>query len=290
MLVRLLVSGLVVGMVYGLIGLGYSTVYKASGLMNFVQGDMLTLGAFLGYTYYAVLGLPYIPALICTIITVFLFGIVLEKTVIRKILNKNIAAVYVVLATIALSYVVQNGSRMIWGAYMLTMPSAFETSKITLFGIKFQTEMIVTIGVSLVVMLALHLFMSKSKFGTAMRAAAIDPMAAKACGINVSLTTGVTWGIAASVAALGGMLVSPIYGVYLALGTKLGDKAFAGAVLGGYGNMYGAMVGGVLLGLAETFISGFIASQFKNLIVYVLLLVLLFVKPTGIFNERAIQD
>jgi len=290
MFIRLLFSGLVMGCVYGLIGLGNSTIYKASGLMNFVQGDMLTLGAFLGYTYYVILGIPYFLALLMSIVSAFCIGIFLEKAVIRTILNKNVTAVYVVLATIALSYIIQNGSRMIWGTILLTVPSPFEISKIKIFDVKIQTEMLVCIGVSLIIMLAMHLFMTKSKFGTAMRAAAMDPMAARSCGIDVSLTTGVTWGLAAGIASTAGMLLGPIYGVYVTLGATLGNKAFAGAVLGGYGNMYGAIVGGILVGVAETMVSGFISSQYKNLIVYVLLLFMLFVKPTGIFNERAIQE
>ena len=130
----------------------------------------------------------------------------------------------------------------------------------------------------MVSMVVLHLFMNKTKLGTAMRASSMDSMAAESCGINVSLTTGITWGVSAMLAAMAGILIGPMYGVYSFLGANLGNKGFAGAIAGGYGNMYGAIVG------------GYVSSAYKNLIAYVALLLFLCIKPTGLFNERAIQD
>jgi branched-chain amino acid transport system permease protein len=139
-------------------------------------------------------------------------------------------------------------------------------------------------------MLALHFFMTKTRFGMAMRGSAMDSLAAESLGINTSLSIGITWGLSAGIASIAGMLLGPMYGVYTTLGATIGRKGFAGAVMGGYGNMYGAMVGGLLLGLAETFVAGYWSGTYKNLIAYTLLILFLFVKPTGIFNERAIQD
>ena len=288
--IQLAISGLVIGSVYGLIALGYSLIYKASGLMNFCQGDMLSLGAFLGYTFYGVLRLPFIVSLVFTIVIVFMFGILLEKIVIRKLLNKNLMAIYIVLATIAVSYIIQNGSMFVWGNRPLTFPAIFSIVTIKVFGIGIQTEPLACIIVGIIIMGGLHLFMTRTKFGTAMRAAAMDPKAAKACGIDVSLSTGVTWGLAAGVAAIGGMFIGPIYGVFALLGVNIGRKSFTSAVVGGYGNMYGAIVGGVSLGLVETLVAGYISSAYKDLIAYILLLVFLFIKPTGIFNEKAITE
>ena len=114
MLLQVLVSGFVIGCVYGLIALGYSLIYKASGLMNFAQGDVLTLGAFLGYTFYTMFGLPYYVALALTVIVAFIFGLFMEKFVIRKLLSKHVLAIYIVLATIAVSYILQNTIQAIW--------------------------------------------------------------------------------------------------------------------------------------------------------------------------------
>ncbi len=138
-------------------------------------------------------------------------------------------------------------------------------------------------------MVVLQLFMNHTKFGTAMRAAALDAKAAKACGINPSLATGVTWGIAAGLAATAGILLGPIYGVFIMLGSTIGRKGFAAAIMGGYGNVIGAIVGGILLGLIETLSATYWSSTYKDMIAYGLLLLFLYVRPTGIFNEKALN-
>lgn len=287
---QLLISSLVIGSVYGLIALGYSLIYKASGLLTFVQGDLLTLGAFLGVTFFAVLKLPFFLSLILTVGCGFLVGMAIEKFVIRRLLDRKVMIIYVVLSTIALSYIIQNGSMLVFGTKTKYFPTIFSIPCIKLGDISIQMESLVCILVSLCCMLILHLFMSKTKLGTAMRAASMDRIAAEARGINVSLTTGLTWGLAAGFAALGGMLIGPVFGVYSTLGATIGKKASASAVAGGYGNMYGAIVGGLLLGIVETLAAGYISSEYKDMISYIILLLFLLLRPTGIFNERALQD
>ena len=284
MLIQVLISGLVIGCVYGLIALGYSLIYKASGLMSFAQGDMLTLGAFLGYMFYGQLKLPFVVSLVCVMLCMFGLGQLLERGIIRVLLKNNVLPVYIVLATIAISYIIQNAAMMIWGTQTLTFPPIFGSSLVELFGVKVQPEAIFCIIMSVICMLFLHVFMKYTRFGTAMRAAAMDPTAARACGINTSFSTGVTWGLSAGVAAVGGMLLGPM------LGAIIGRKGFSSAVIGGFGNMYGAMLGGILLGLIETGTSAYVSSAYKDMISYSILLIFLFVKPTGIFNEQAITE
>lgn len=291
MLLQLIVAGLCLGSVYGLIALGYSLIYKASGLMNFAQGDLLTFGAFIGITFYKVLNIPFFFSFLLTVTLMFFVGIMLEKGIIRQLRNNNSPVIFIVLVTIAISYIIRNGSQFVWGTRTLYFPPILpQLTHIELFGVSFASELIIGVIMSALSMFGLHVFMTKTRYGTAMRSAALDPLAAKACGINVSLTTGVTWGIASGIAALGGMLIGPIYGVYTTLGAAIGRKGFASAVSGGYGNMYGAMVGGLFIGVGETLISGFVSSKYKDMFTYGLLLIFLFVKPTGIFNERTIQE
>lgn len=290
MLMQILVSGLVIGCVYGLIALGYSLIYKASGMMNFVQGDLLTLGAFMGYTMYGVLKIPFVLSFFLVFLIMFGVGLCIERGVISRLVDKKVLPIYTVLATIAISYIVQNGSMIVWGTKMLTFPRIFGVQSLTIMGVSVQTESVFCIGISFVCMIILHLFMKYTKFGTSMRAAAMDPMAARSCGINVSMSTGFTWGIAAAMASVAGMLIGPVYGVFTTLGASIGRKGFASAVIGGYGNMYGAIVGGIILGMVETFTSAYVSSAYKDLIAYIMLILFLFVKPTGIFNERAITE
>lgn len=290
MLLKLVISGLILGSIYGLIVLGYSLIYKASGLMSFVQGDILTLGAYIGLTFYGILKLPFLVSFLLTVVCAFILGFSLEKGVIRKLLNKNVTPVYVVLATIAISYIIQNGVQIGWGTTAQYFPSIFKVQSVKIFTATIQPEALMCLGIAVLCMALLHLLMTKTKLGTAMRASALDGLAARSCGINVSLTTGITWALSAGLASIAGMLIGPMYGVTSMLGATIGRKGFSGAVIGGYGNMYGAIIGGFILGLVETLVAGYISSIYKNLIAYILLLAFLFLKPTGIFNERALQD
>ncbi|MDL2324741.1 branched-chain amino acid ABC transporter permease [Ruminococcaceae bacterium OttesenSCG-928-A16] len=290
MFMQVFVSGLVIGCVYGLIALGYSLIYKASGMMSFVQGDLLTVGAFLGYTFYGLWKIPVAISFVMVFILMVLLGFGIERGIINRLVKKKTLPIYIVLATIAVSYILQNGAMYIWGSNMLTFPRLFSANSIKIFGVGVQPEALFCIVVSLIAMVILHIFMKYTKYGTAMRAASMDPMAARSCGINVSVSTGLTWGIAAAMASLAGMLIGPVYGVFTTLGATIGRKGFSSAVMGGYGNMYGAIVGGIILGLMETFTSGYISSAYKDLFAYIILLLFLFVKPTGIFNERAIME
>jgi len=290
MFTQLLISGLVIGSIYGLIAVGYSMLYKASGMLSFAQGDLLTVGAFVGWTLFGSLNLPYAIAFVLVAIIMFFVGIVIERVVIRRLVDKKTLGIYIVLATIALSFILQNSSMLIWGTHMHSYPPVFPVHAVRIFGVNVQTSALLVLAVSAIAMVALHFFMNKTKFGTAMRAATMDPLAARSCGVNVSLTTGMTWGIAASLAGIAGIIIGPMFGVFVMLGANIGGKGFSGAVMGGYGNMYGAILGGILLGLMETFVSGYISSAYRDMIAFGVLLLFLFIKPTGIFNESAIMD
>ena len=289
MFAQLLVSGLVLGCMYGLLGIGTSLIFKASGVMNQAQGDMLTLGAYLGYTFYGILKLPFVVSLLLTLILMIGFGYLLQIAVVSKII-KRVGTVSVMLATSAISYIIQNSARFTWGAVTLSFPSILKKSTVKIFGAVYQTEKLLCVGVSFLLMIVLHLFLSKTKFGISLRAAATDPSAAQTFGIDVSLSNAVTWGLSAGVGAIAGILVGPLYGVYTSLGANLNGKGFSGAVMGGMGNIYGSIVGGIILGMLETFISGYVSSKYKDLIAYAVLLVFLFVRPRGLFNSDAVDE
>jgi len=292
---HLLISGLVIGCIYGLIAVGFSMLYKASGMLSFAQGDLLTVGAFIGWTLFAgtIFGwmpnLPYPVAFILVAVIMFFLGVFIERVIIRRLIQKKTQMIYVVLATIAISFILQNGSMLIWGTHMHSYPQIFPVEAVRIFGVQVRTPALLVVGVSAVAMVGLHIFMNKTKFGTAMRAATMDPLAARSCGVNVSFTTGITWGVASALAGIAGIILGPMFGVFVILGASIGFKGFAGAVIGGYGNMYGAIVGGILFGLLETFIS-YWASAYRDVIAFSILLIFLFVRPTGLFNESAIHD
>ena len=138
-------------------------------------------------------------------------------------------------------------------------------------------------------MFGLYFFLNKTKFGTAMRASALNQKAASALGINVSLTKGITWGMSAGLAGLLGAALGPYYGVYTTLGALIGQKAFAGAVAGGYGNMYGAIIGGMFFGILETFTTAYVTTTYKDCLSFAVLILLLIVMPTGLFKEQVLE-
>lgn len=290
MFIQLLVAALLSGSIYGLIALGYSLIYRASGIMNLSQGDMMCLGGFLGYTFYSMLGLPIHISILCTLVCTFFIGCVMERIVIRPIFKRNSSTSSLILATVAVSYIIQSIELIIWGGAPLHMRSFLKTQTIMFMGVTYQTEALLCIGVALICMLSLHIFMKKSSFGIAMRAAAMDHAAARSCGINVESTTRITWAISVSVAGLAGVLIGPLYGVTTTLGTSMSTKGFASAVVGGYGDMYGAILGGGVLAFLETFAAGYLSSSLKQMVAYIVVLVMLFVKPRGLLNVEAVKD
>ena len=290
MFVQLLIAALLSGSIYGLIALGYSLIYRASGIMNLAQGDLMCLGGFLGYTFYSIMGLPVIVAIVLTVSCSFIIGCILERFAIRPIFNRSAATSSIILATVAVSYIIQSLEIIFWGGAPRAIPSFLQVSTITIMGIIYQTESLLCIGVALTSMLGIHIFMKKSSFGIAMRAAAMDPVAAKSCGISVNNTTRITWAIASMVAGLAGIMVGPLYGVTTTLGAAMSAKGFASAVVGGYGDMYGAMIGGGVLAALEAFSAGYISSALKQLIAYMAVLLILFVRPRGIMNAESVKD
>lgn len=291
MIISVLIGGLVLGCTYGMLALGYSLIYQASGYMNFTQPDLLMVGAFLGLTFFDMWGLPFVIALAISMIIMFSIGMLMEKSFIRTLVKKQANNIYIVLATIALSTILQNAAMLLWDSRQHAFPPIFgDLPAIRIGGAAVRPESILAIVVAVAAMIALHLFLNKTKFGTAMRASAQNKMAANVMGINVWKTISITYGIAAAMACLGGVIVAPSLGVSMNLGSQLGMKSFASAVVGGYGNMYGAIVGALLIGLVETFSAAYIGSVYKDFIVFSLLILTMIFKPTGIFNAKVYDN
>jgi len=288
-LLKLVIGALMAGSIYGILGIGYSLIYKATGLMNLAQGDFLMFGAYVGLTFFAILSLPYYIAITMTFVVMFVIGWIVQLGLITPLLEKGAKYSYIILCTAAVSMVLQNSSMLIWGARVQYFPSLFPIPSIDLFGAKVMPESLLVLGIAVTCAIGLFLFMTKTRFGTAMRASAQNQKAASAMGINVSLTKGVTWGLAAGLAGVIGATIGPIYGVYMTLGALIGQKAFAGAVVGGYGNVYGAVVGGMFFGFLETFISAYLTTTYKDLVSFGVLIVVLTFMPTGIFKEQVIE-
>ena len=290
MFLQLTIGGLMLGSVYALVALGYSLIYSSSGLMTFVQGDMFMLGGFLIYTFSVMMDFPLLLAVLLSLAVMFAVGGGTEKGVISPLQKLGASGINIVLATIALSTLLQNIAMLGWGTSVFNVPAMFGDTIVKIMGVSVTYQQIGIMVVAFICMLILHFFMNETRMGISMRAAAMDRTAASSVGINVPGTIAVTWGIACVLAALGGLLLAPIYGVYAKMGAIVSSKGFAAAVVGGYGNMYGAMVGGLLLGLVETFAAGYISSAIKDIVCYLILILVMFVKPSGIFNGKVLAN
>lgn len=288
-IIRLIIGALMIGSVYAVMGMSYSLIYKATGLMNLAQGDFLMLGAFVGLTFYSTLGLNIIVSFVLTFLVMFALGYIVQRYLITSLLKKGANFSFIILCTAALSMAFQNGAQLIWTPFTLRFPAIFNVNSVNIFGAKVAPENLLVLVIAVIGAVSLFLFLNKTKLGTAMRATALDQTAASALGINVQLTNGITWGLSAGLAGLVGMALGPVYGVYTTMGAMIAQKAFAGAVTGGYGNIYGAVIGGLFYGFMETCVSAYITTTYKDVITFVVMIIVLMISPTGIFKEKVIE-
>jgi branched-chain amino acid transport system permease protein len=248
------------------------------------------MGAFLGLILFRDNRIPYPITLVICVITMLSAGFLMERFIIRIILNKGGRAIQIVLVTIGLSILLQNLAVIFFYSDVQMFPPILNVHYIDFGVVRIAPESIMGAAMAIVFMILLQFFMTKTKMGTAMRAAAQVPDAASVCGINVSFTKGLTWAISTMLTAMAGLMIGPVYGVQAGMGYTIGLKGFAAAVIGGYGNMLGAVIGGFFVGFVETMAAGYIASDMKDFVSFSILIVFLLIKPTGIFNARIIEQ
>ncbi len=280
------VSGLATGCVYALIALGFVLIVKATDVVNFAQGEFVMASGFISYTLLIGVGVPYWLVLISTIVASGLMGVVLERVVVRPIMDAPIFSV--VIATIGVSIVLRSSAGIIYGYDVLPLPTIFSKDPIRIGVLSFTAMDAGVIGSSLAIMLALYLFFKLTKTGMAMRATAQSQTAARLMGVSVTRIFSLTWAISAGIGGVAGVLIAPIIYLDPNLGF-IGVKAFAGAILGGFGSIPGAIVGGMLLGIIENLSGYFFNAGIKQVSTYILLILVLVVRPSGLFGAAPIR-
>jgi branched-chain amino acid transport system permease protein len=289
---QLVISGIAQGCIYGLIALGFVLIYKATETVSFAQGELMMLGAFGGLVGMTLLGFPYWLAVVCAIAAMALFGLLLERVVIRPILGQP--AFSVVMLTIGIGYVARGAITMLPGigtdTQALPVPYKDEIWKIggNEFGVGalvLNVEHMAVIGATAVLCALLYALFRYSKLGVAMQAASQNQLAAYYMGIPVQRLNGLAWGLAAAVSAIAGLLLAPITFVHANMGF-IGLKAFPAAVVGGFGSLPGAIVGGLVIGIVESLSGFYLPDGFKDTAAYIVVLVMLMVKPNGLFGEK----
>jgi branched-chain amino acid transport system permease protein len=281
---QLLVSGIAQGCIYGLIALGFVLIYKATETVSFAQGELMMLGAFGGLTLITVLGFPFWLAVPCAVAAMAAFGLLLERAVIRPILGQP--AFSIVMLTIGIGYMARGAITMIpdIGTDTRVLPVPYKGELIKAGTLVLDVEQLVVIAATAVLCLLLFALFRYTRVGIAMQASSQNQLAAYYMGIPVQRLNGLAWGLAAAVAAIAGILLAPITFVHANMGL-IGLKAFPAAVVGGFGSLPGAIVGGVLIGVVESLSGFFLPEGFKDIAAYVVVLLMLMVKPNGLFGE-----
>ena len=290
-----LMNGLTLGGIYALIALGYTMVYGILKFINFAHGDILMVGAYVGlFTFNALRGdttmgawwlISFFIAMLVSMIFCALLGMAIEK-IAYKPLRKG-SRLAPLLSAIGISFILSNSAAWMFGTHSRKFDYPFDNTALSIAGVVITPHQILVLVVAVVMMVALSLFVSKSKMGKAMRATALDGDTAKLMGINSDMIISLTFGIGSALAACGGILIALDYKVYATMGTMVGLKAFVAAVVGGIGNITGAMLGGFLLGLLETFgvaLLG-IPQGFKDAIAFAVLIIILLFKPEGLLGK-----
>jgi branched-chain amino acid transport system permease protein len=282
---QLIISGIAQGCIYGLIALGFVLIYKATETVNFAQGELMMLGAFGGLVCMTILGFPFWLAVLSTIAAMALLGVLVERLLIRPILGQP--AFSIVMLTFGIGYVARGLITMIpnIGTETSTLPVPYKDMVFNLGTLVLSAEQLVVIGVTAVLCAVLYAMFKYSKLGIAMQASSQNQLAAYYMGIPVKRLNGLVWGLASAVAAVAGLLLAPITFVHANMG-MIGLKAFPVAVVGGFGSLPGAILGGLLIGIVESLAGFYLPEGIKDIAAYIVVLVMLMVKPNGMFGEK----
>ena len=282
---QIVISGIAQGCIYGLIALGVVLIYKATETVSFAQGELMMLGAFIGLIVMTSLGFPFWLAFAASVLAMGAFGIVLERLVIRPILGQP--AFSIVMLTIGIGYVARGAITMVpgLGTETHTLPVPYKDQVWNVGALVLNVEQMVIIAATVVLSGVLYAVFKYSKVGVAMQAASQNQIAAYYMGIPVKRLNGLVWGLAAAVAAVAGLLLAPITFVHANMGF-IGLKAMPAAVVGGFGSLPGALVGGLVIGIVESLSGFYLPEGFKDIAAYVVVLIMLVVKPNGLFGEK----
>ena len=284
--IQQIVNGVSLGSIYALIALGYTMVYGIIKLINFAHGDVFMVGAFIGFYAIAKWELGFFPALIVAMAVCAVFGVLIERIAYKRL--RNATRIAALITAIGVSLLIEYTTIFFRGAQPAAYPNVVENKILDVFGVQISSTSLLILSVAIVLMLLLQFIVHKTKIGKAMRAVSHDADAAKLMGINVDHTISATFAIGSALAGAAGV----IFGVYYTsidplMGIIPGVKAFIAAVLGGIGIIPGAMVGGMLLGVVESVVSALGFSLWRDAAAFIILILILIFKPSGIFGKNA---
>lgn len=296
-LLQQMINGITIGAFYVLVALGYTMVYGVLKLINFAHGDLFMWGAYIGLTTltgllsFVAQGSAWlaVPAIIAVTFTVAIVGVLVERIAYRPL--RDAGRLAPVISALGVAFILQSLARNIYGASYKTYPQNIALrGGFALGGARISLMQIIVLVISFVLMGALYLFVQRTRIGTAMRAVSLNHDVSRLMGIDVNRIIAIVFLIGPGLGGAAGMIVALYYGSFdFTVGWVFGLKAFIAAILGGIGNIPGAMLGGMLLGIVETLGSGYLSPQWKDVIAYVILILILIFRPTGLLGERVAE-
>lgn len=282
---QIIMNGIISGSIYALIAIGYTMIYGIGKFINFAHGEVFMAGAFSYYLLHIQIGVPILPAVAVSVILVSLLGVLIEKIAYRRF--RDTSRFIPLINTIGISIFLQSLFLMLFGVNTKSLKTNFQFEEgFSIFNAKITSIQIIIIAATAVSALLLFLFLKKTKFGKALRATSEDREIASILGININMTISGTFAIGSALAAIAGILIGYDQNISPTMGITTGIKAFTAAVLGGIGNIPGAVAGGIAIGMIETYAALYISSGYKEAIIFLILLSLLFFRPNGIFTSK----
>ncbi len=287
-LIQQLVNGVALGSIYALMALGYTMVYGIIGLINFAHGDIYMVGAFVGFSLVTTAGVGVFSALIISMIFTALLGVIIERVAYKPL--RGSTRIAALITAIGVSMLLQNVMIALKGPEVRAFPADLPALSLNFGSFSINSQQLLILVVTIVLMIALQVIVQKTKLGQAMRAVSVDDQAAQLMGINANTIISFTFLIGSALAGAAGVLVGIYYNSLSPLmGVNIGTKAFVAAVVGGIGSIPGAMCGGLIIGLVETFVAMVGLSTWKDAVVYAILIVILLVKPTGLLGKNQVE-
>ena len=283
---QLTVSGLSNGMVYALAAVGFVVIYKSSDVINFAQGELLLFGAYLSFFAIAQIGLPWSVGVLLTLVLAVVLGLLIERIALRPLIGEPVISM--IMVTVGLSSVLRAVVNAIWGARPHTFPAFLPRGEIAVGSAVLGMDRLIVIPTAAVVLILLGLFFRYTRDGIAMRAIADDQQAALSMGISIKRVIGISWALACVSAAIGGIMLGNIVGVSQNI-SAIGLRVFPVVILGGLDSIAGAVIGGAAIGLLEAYTGGYVGHGLNLVIPFVVLIVILMVRPYGLFGRPIIE-
>jgi branched-chain amino acid transport system permease protein len=284
--VQLLISGLVNGAIYGLIAIGFVLIYKCSAVLNFAQGNMVLIGAYIFWFFKGPMGFGLVPALLFCIFFSFLFGMIIERLTLRPLVGQSLLSMITV--TIFLALVIEGVACIIWGSSPLSKVAIFPKGGIQVGSFNLMIDNMISFCFAFFIMIILILFFQRTRLGLAMRGVAEGHQIVQSFGINVKRILTISWGIAGVAGALGGIVLADKIGFELGL-SHIGIAAIPAAFIGGLESLFGAVIGGLIIGIIESVVSGYLGNAAGTPAVYLLLVIVMLFKPYGLFGLTRIE-